>query len=56
MALTPVIDTGWWDVRVQAQGPCARVYVDEGVRLIEVVSVKMVPSGQEEAVGEFSSG
>lgn len=35
---------------------CTCVYVDEGVRLIEVVSVKMVPLGQEEAVGEFSSG
>lgn len=51
MTLTPVIDMGGGDVRVKAffTRVCARgcvcVRVHEGVRLIEVVRVKMIPSG-----------
>lgn len=48
VTLTPVIDTGggmMWLCRHAVPAVCVRVCVHEGVRLIEVVRVKMIPSG-----------
>lgn len=65
VTLTPVIDTGggmMWLCRHAAPTVCVRVCVHEGVRLIEVVRVKMIPWGGgrhsrwRREVGGISSG